>query len=774
MHFFLFPTSTCNSSCKYCFSKADGERIINIAIFRKEIYLLKKLAGDCNDNNINITFHGGEPLLAGIDFYKKALPLIQKVFGNTIKIGIQSNLWNINDEYCELFKQFRIQLGTSLDGPEEVNNFQRTIGYFKRTMSGIELLRKYGLSPGCIATITSYSAPEYKDILNFFLTNEIPFDIHPAIKPINFSGDDQIFITSTEYANFITNILEYYIHSIDKIKINTLDTLIKNVSNDKSGLCTFTKCLGNYLAVDPVGDLYTCNRFVGNKEFSLGNIKNVKSWADIKKSPAWQKLENWQKVIDFECARCLHKNVCHGGCPYVAFAAGNGKPIKDPYCEAYKTIYKYIIDKGAEEFFSDNNLLILQSQSSKNNNIHFNQTPILYLMKDNPHPFNVKQTSKKIITAALLGKTASPKQTTEKLFELGIVSSIEEKFPMIEQFYHELSEPSQGLNNLYLHITTNCNLTCSHCYSYNGDEIKNTHLSPEVIMRIITDTTSLTFRKIIFTGGEPLLFHDFEQLLDELKNLRSKKKLPTLVLRTNLSSNLNSTLIDKINSVFDQIIISIDGSEEIHDKQRGKGAYQRTMNNLALFDAKTIEKKLSFACVLNQQNLSDLDVENEKHSVNALKTQYPVKEIRFLPLLPLGRAKYIKTQRNEAEMLSVTEWMNRKYFFRTSCGLGQSVMIESNGDVYPCHVLKEAEKQTIGNVYESSLQEITQKREFCQLRNINVNTNPKCRQCEMRYLCGGVCKIWENQDCLDLYNRAKYLLKDAMKICNIPDEKINS
>jgi uncharacterized protein len=226
-----------------------------------------------------------------------------------------------------------------------------------------------------------------------------------------------------------------------------------------------------------------------------------------------------------------------------------------------------------------------------------------------------------------------------------------------------------------------------------------------------------------------------------------------------------------MDNVFDQIVVSIDGSEEIHDRQRGKGAYRKTLKNLSLFDTKTMESKITFACVLNRNLLSDDEIENEKQKLDVLKTEYHVKEIRFLPLLPLGRAKHAETQRSDVEMLSVVEWINRKYYFRTSCGLGQSVMIESNGDVFPCHVLKETEKEIIGNIYEDNLQDITQKPFFSQLRNINVNTDNKCKQCSMRYLCGGVCKIWENQDCSDLYNRAKYLLNDAMQICNVSSKK---
>lgn len=771
MHFFIVPNINCNSNCYYCYSKKNESYTMTKETLIEAVSFINRVVKERNKTKINITFHGGEPLLADKDFYTFAIPYISETFDCEAAIGIQSNLWHLDETLCQLFKQYHVSVGTSLDGPQNINDFQRSAGYFDKTITGIELLKKQGLSCGCIATFTKQSSEKIEDIFDFFIAKGLHFDVHAAIKPIDNKYNDKIFLSSKEFGEMLIALIELYLKNLTKIKIDTLDILIKNVAKKQSGLCTFSKCLGEYHAISPEGELYTCNRFVGNKDFCIGNIRDIHSFSDITKSYAWKKQQSWQDWIDVECKECLFKDFCHGSCPYAAFASGNGTFVKDPHCEAYKMIYNYIIDKGAAEFFSEENMEILLQTQNTNNEIKFQSNPILYLMNDKPHPFDVVQTSKKIITAAILGKTGNPKVTVEKLFESGIVTSIEEKFPIIEWFYNELSQPSQGFNNLYLHITNHCNLSCSYCYSYNGNEIEKTQLSPEIILQLITDAASLSFRKIIFTGGEPLLYPDFETLLSELYFIRTKKKIPVLVLRTNLSNPLVPSIIEKINSVFDQIVVSLDGSEETHDKERGEGSYQKILNNLALFDTKMMEKKVSFACVINQLSLSSCELENEKNSVNSLKTQYPIKEIRFLPLLPLGRAKCIKTQRNEAEMLSVSEWIKREYYFRTSCGLGQSVMIESNGDVYPCHVLKETEKQIIGNIYKANLSDITQKAVFNQLRNMNVNTINKCQQCEMRYLCGGVCKIWENQDCSDLFNRAKYLLNNAQQICNVSSEE---
>jgi len=732
----------------------------------ESISFINRISKEKKSSKTQITFHGGEPLLVGNDFYNEAIPKIKETLGCETNISLQSNLWLLDDELCRLFKKHNIGIGTSLDGPQQINDNQRSAGYFKNTVAGIELLKKQGMSCGCIATFTKQSVEKLEEVFNFFIEKGLHFDVHAAIKPFVQAKDD-VFLNPKEFGELLIQMLEMYLKNLTKLKIGTLDTLIKNVANKKSGLCTFTKCLGEYFAIAPNGDLFTCNRFVGNKDFCIGNIVDIHTFSDITKSAAYQKQKAWQNWIDKECGECLFKEFCHGGCPYAAFASGNGTFRKDPMCKAYKMIYNYIIDKGAAEFFSDEHMeTIINSQNGKKE-INFKSNPILYLMNDNPHPVDLVQTSKKIITAAFLGETSNPKLTTEKLFKMGIINSMEDKLPMIDSFYKELSQPAQGFNNLYLHITGNCNLKCTHCYSYNGNELNNSNLSSEIIIKLVKDAAELKFRKIIITGGEPILHPDFEMIIDKLQSLKNKTSLPNLVLRTNLASQINPTLVNKIKLLFDQIVVSIDGSEEIHDMQRGAGAYQRTLGNLKLFDTKTIEKKVSFACVLDQNNLSLHNIDKERKQVESLKTQFAVKDIRFLSLLPLGRAKPSKSTRIPVENLTVSEWIKRKYYFRTSCGLGQSIMIESNGNIYPCHVLKEIENQSIGNIYTLSLQKVSQNAYFKQLVKINVDTIHKCQNCEMRYLCGGVCKIWENQDCNDLFNRATYLYMDALQICNI-------
>lgn len=355
-HFFIIPTLNCAASCKYCFSFDKHSPVMSSRTFDRSLNLIHDIALESAQDNIEICFHGGEPLLAGVDFFKTGLAEIRNTFGNSANLSIQSNLWLLDNEFCELFKAYQVRIGTSLDGPKEINDLQRNNRYFDNTMSGVNLLKEHYPGVGCIASFSKRSAIQAGEILEFFIKHSMPFSVHAAVKPLNYQGDNNLFMSPEECGDFLIALLELYLTKTDKIKISTLDTMIKNVSRNESDLCTFTRCPGQYLAIGPGGGLYPCNRFACDERFSFGTIQNVSSMSDIQHSAGWEMLSNWQNQIDEECAECLHKNICHGGCPYNGFASGNGKPQKDPYCEAYKRVYKYILDRGTEEFLSEENI----------------------------------------------------------------------------------------------------------------------------------------------------------------------------------------------------------------------------------------------------------------------------------------------------------------------------------------------------------------------------------------------------------------------------------
>ncbi|MGD2089211.1 MAG: SPASM domain-containing protein [Candidatus Aminicenantes bacterium] len=716
-----------------------------------------------------ITFHGGEPLLAGIDFYRKALPIIFEILGNNVNIGMQSNLWALNEEFRSLLSEYNIGISTSIDGPEHINDTQRCPGYFDKTFSGIDLLHCNGISPGSIATFTKYSAKYYREVFDFFVDKNMHFSVHGAVKPIG-SKNDSIYLDADEYARLLLGLLDLYVKNLDKIKISTLDTMIKNISYDESGLCTFSRCIGDYLAVTPGGELYSCNRFIGNKEFSLGNINRIEGMADIENSSGWKRLIEWQDVIDKECADCLHKNICHGGCPYAGFSAGNGKPSRDPFCEAYKKVYSYILDRATDEFFSDENYQKLLRGVQGGGFLEKSppgrrrqEGSLLKIMNDEPHPYDIKRNAKIILASAFFGTGNKLDRLADLFFDNGLSSSRQGTLSALKRLYSQVINPAEKLNNLYIHITNQCGLSCSFCYAQAGNNVEGEFLPVDKIIRIIEDGSLLGFRKVVITGGEPLVYHDFLLLVRGIEQLKTGRGIPPVVLRTNLTGEFTGNTIDLISEVFDEIVVSLDGSREYHDMKRGKGTYDAVMKNLQCFNDEVRNQKISLAAVFDFKNTPKEIIENEKQHIMDIKNHLDLKKIRFLPLLPIGRAKNMDLSRDRAEPMSISQWIRYGSFPGSNCGIGYVVMINPEGNVYPCHVYAN-QGYYLGNIDEKNLKEIIDSKKYLDLRGINVDKIEKCRECTMRYLCGGGCRVWENEDCSDLYDRAQSLVNESIEI----------
>ena len=109
-----------------------------------------------NDNPVTVTFHGGEPLLAGSEFYEAALPMIEEGLGpRSVAFAMQSNLWLLDDRLAAVLAAHNVPIGTSLDGPPELNDAQRGTGYFEKTQAGMEVAARHGVRVSVICTFTA-------------------------------------------------------------------------------------------------------------------------------------------------------------------------------------------------------------------------------------------------------------------------------------------------------------------------------------------------------------------------------------------------------------------------------------------------------------------------------------------------------------------------------------------------------------------------------------------------------------------------------------------
>ena len=320
-HLMLLPSLACQARCSYCFGPNQGP-VMRPEVFDAALDWIS--ATTPPDQALEITFHGGEPLIAGTAWYRRNLPLLRRRLGDRLRLGIQSNLWLLDDETCELFREHRVSIGTSLDGPEAINDAQRGSGYFARTMAGIETARRHGLGAGVICTFTRRSAPHYREVFEFFAGQWLGFSVHAAVCGLDGARDDGLALTAQEKAGLFIELFDYYQANVTRARISTFNSMARSISAGHGGLCTFTDCLGGYLTLAPDGGIFSCNRFAHHPEWRLGWVQQGPALEELGCSPAWQTLRRRELAVHEDCGDCAHFAYCRGGCAYNAIAAAPG------------------------------------------------------------------------------------------------------------------------------------------------------------------------------------------------------------------------------------------------------------------------------------------------------------------------------------------------------------------------------------------------------------------------------------------------------------------
>lgn len=366
-HVMLVPTLGCPSNCEYCWSSEESSPIMDVNIIKEVVEWLK----DFRNEPVTFTFHGGEPLLAGYEFFKESLPLLADGLAHLKPaFAIQTNLWNLTPELAELLKEYEIPIGSSLDGPEELNDLQRGAGYYQKTMRGYEIAKDHDLQVSFISTFTSYSVQYKEDIFNFFLENGLNLKLHPALPSLRDKNPEKWALSPEEYGELLIYLLDEYLENIDRIELKNIDHLAKCVFTRRGVVCTFVDCMGDTFAVGPDGSIYPCYRFVGMPEYVMGNVVDHPSMEDLAQSDSWKLLHDFKDYVDIECKKCNYIKFCRGGCPYNALII-NEKTGKaeingvDPHCTAYKMIFKEITKRATKEMLGPSMGLVDASSMDK-------------------------------------------------------------------------------------------------------------------------------------------------------------------------------------------------------------------------------------------------------------------------------------------------------------------------------------------------------------------------------------------------------------------------
>ncbi len=695
--FMLIPTAACQASCIYCFGPNRGETM-PLSVVDKSLEFMARIAPD--EGNVNVTFHGGEPLLAGYEYYAYVLARLEALFGRRLRLSIQTNLLAMDERMAQIIHDWRISVGTSVDGDEAMCDAQRGEGYYARNEMGRSMLRRKGVDASRICTFTHQSAEEAERVF-YHYAGEAPltgisYAIHGAVRALG-RKPDVTTVTAEDMTRLLLDTLAVYRDNITQTHVNTLDTMVKGCFDNQGHVCTFFPCLGRFAAIAPDGRVYSCQRFCGHADYALGSVLNDLNETQIVDSAAYKMLLGKQDGAREACGNCMHFSYCNGGCLYNMCASD---AEKDPYCAAYKAAFDVISRDMALEMGGIMTKRIVPENA-----------PLLQMAGDLPHPYDLALNEQRMRQAASWGRYPYGASQTLDRFKR-----------------NRLSER----NKLYLHMTFDCPLRCSHCYA-SGGETRMNEMPANAALGIVYEAQRALFRAVVITGGEPLIHSEIDEFLSGLKQIDLKGM--RLILRTSLGFAIEAQRLRAACEAFPEIVVSVDGNEESHDARRGTGRYVQTVANLERIRDMGLISRVGVCATLPKAQREG----KEGAAVDALCEKLGITNIRFRSVLPLGRASDATP---DESFICIDESETKRTFRpRFTCGLGQNLYVEPDGGAYPCYAWCGKDKW-LGNVVSDGLDAILHSEAFHELSRHDVDTNEKCRTCEVRYFCGGICKAW--------------------------------
>jgi len=353
-------TSDCNLNCGYCYVRASRltyHRNVNKVFLRN----IERVIHNCvfGYDRVKFDWHGGEPLLRGIDFYKdivKTQKKLIKSYGVEFRNTIQTNGTLLTNDYLKFFADNNFTVGVSFDGLPEVTRqtrFSRTEINSRDFIYDIsERIKSAGLPLSMLCVVSKHNVAMGEEIFKFFLSLGVSsYSLLPLMELPR--ADCPKMPSNEELFELYKTTFELWLSPFNTFKnIEPITTIVQSlVSGRTPDLCSFSSsCLKRMATITPEGSVVQCGSLIAD-DLILGNIYEdpLIKILSSRKSRDLQKIR--AGVVKKYCIGCEFVSICRGGCRESAYWYSGKYNGAYPFCEARKEIFQYI-KKRLEEVFS--------------------------------------------------------------------------------------------------------------------------------------------------------------------------------------------------------------------------------------------------------------------------------------------------------------------------------------------------------------------------------------------------------------------------------------
>jgi uncharacterized protein len=349
------PTSAnCNIDCKYCFYKclsSNRETISHGFMTEETLEILVREAIAYAEGTLTFAFQGGEPTLAGLDFFQKAVAF-QKKYNDrnlTIENTLQTNGILLDEEWAVFLHENHFLVGLSLDGPKKLHDTARVDvkgqGTFERLMQTVALLKKYQVDFNIVTVVTSETAKNASYLYKFYKRNRFPYvQLIPCMDEIGRTSQTEHNSYAVEpeaYGKFLCEIFDLWYEDFVRGEIMDI-RMFSNLAQMAVGYlpeeCGMNGCCSCYFVVEGDGSVYPCD-FYCMDEWRLGKVGEAfQSMYNSEKAQQFLKVSTF---IAKECRSCPYFSLCRGGCRRWREPFVDEKPGLNYLCEGYRIFYEH-------------------------------------------------------------------------------------------------------------------------------------------------------------------------------------------------------------------------------------------------------------------------------------------------------------------------------------------------------------------------------------------------------------------------------------------------
>lgn len=376
MHVLAKPVGPiCDIDCDYCFYLEKR------ALFdRREHYRMSDEVLDAYIRQyvesqptpvVEFVWHGGEPTLLGIDFFRRVVELQEPYREKKeIRNSLQTNGVRLDDAWCAFFKANDFFIGISLDGPREIHDRyrkdKRGEGTFDRVMQGVGLLQKHGVEFNALACVGRETACQPRGVYDFFKEAGIKYiQFTPIVERLPDTETTALGLSlalparldqqesNTEvtpwtvepepYGDFLIAIYEEWVRKdVGDIFVMNFEWALTAWMGEPAPVCIFAQQCGRAVALEHDGTLFACDHYV-YPEYRLGSVLDGSLGQMVERSVTEGFGPHKERTLPRFCRECDVLNACWGGCPKHRFAVSpQGEPGLHYLCPGYRKFFRHI------------------------------------------------------------------------------------------------------------------------------------------------------------------------------------------------------------------------------------------------------------------------------------------------------------------------------------------------------------------------------------------------------------------------------------------------